>query len=237
MLQIFERNGQTIRFRPDGWGNLTDMAKATGKQVKHWNENKSTFAYLKALSSAVGIPTTELIEVIQGGVPEDQGTWAHPKVCIRFAQWCSPEFAVWVDMKIDELLRNGVTTLFSAPQTYLEALKVLVATEEEKLRLQEQTTQLEAENRLLEEENEQLAETVDELFDYSSIVRIAKFNGISEKTFAWRKLKAATLNLGLSVKQVPCPRFGHKNLYPHAAWKVVYPDAALPEPTTIRVAS
>jgi len=114
------------------------------------------------------------------------------------------------------------------PQTYIEALKALVASEERK-------QLLEAEKKLLEEENEQLAEVVDELFDYSSIIRVAKFNHCDEKAFNWRQLKAASDLMGVEVKKVPCPRFGTKNLYSHDAWRYVYPQYRLPETTTIRV--
>ena len=103
----------------------------------------------------------------------------------------------------------------STPQTYIEALKALVIAEEEKERL---TT-----------ENNKLKETVDELFSYSSIIRIAKYNKVSEKSFNWRTLKPATLRLGLTIKVAPCPRFGTKNLYPHQAWQECYPGIKLPE--------
>ncbi len=114
------------------------------------------------------------------------------------------------------------------PQTYLEALKSLVKAEEDKLLLQAMNEQLEQENHLL-------AEAVDELFDYSSIIRIAKFNGCDEKLFNWRKLKAASAIKGLEVKSVPCPRFGTKNLYSHDAWQYVYPEVRLPETTTLTI--
>lgn len=114
------------------------------------------------------------------------------------------------------------------PQSYLEALKALVTSEEEKERLR-------LEREALEEENHQLSEAVDELFDYSSIIRIAKYNGISEKNYSWRLLKQATKKMGLEVKKVPCPRFGNKNLYPHDAWRYCYPDAKLPETTTLAI--
>ena len=112
------------------------------------------------------------------------------------------------------------------PQTYIEALKALVAAEEEKELLR-------IANAQLEEETERLSEAVDELFDYSSIVRIAKYNNCSEKLFSWRKLKNASAAKGLEVKKVPCPRFETKNLYHHDAWRYVYPDAKLPETTTV----
>ena len=115
------------------------------------------------------------------------------------------------------------------PQSYLEALKALVAVEEEKQRL-------EAEKALLEEENHALAEAVDELFDYSSIVRIAKFNRVSETLFSWRKLKAVSQKMGVEVKRVPCPRFEFKNLYSHDVWRICYPEHKLPETTTLVIA-
>ena len=119
-------NDKTIRFREsDGYISLTDMAKATGKQFKHWNENKSSKAYLEALSSVAGIPTTELIDTIQGGIPGNQGTWAHKKVALRFAQWCNPEFAVWVDFQIDELMTNGKVDLGAEPEQNPEPQKEL----------------------------------------------------------------------------------------------------------------
>jgi hypothetical protein len=113
------------------------------------------------------------------------------------------------------------------PQTYLEALKALVASEEEKERLK-------LENAELMEEVEQLTEVVDELFDYSSIIRVAKFNGVSEKSFSWRKLKQASELKEVEIKKVPCPRYGTKNLYNHSAWLLAYPEVKLPETTYLR---
>lgn len=115
------------------------------------------------------------------------------------------------------------------PQTYLEALKALVESEEEKERLKAQTELQAAEIDELEEDNERLAELTDELFNYSSIIRVAKLNGVSEKSFKWRTLKAATKIAKLEVRRVPCPRFGEKLLYPHEAWTIAYPEAKLPE--------
>ena len=114
------------------------------------------------------------------------------------------------------------------PKTYLEALKALVASEEQKALLEE-------ENKLLEAENHQLAEAVDELFDYSSIIRVAKFNKMSEASFNWHKLKAISQKLGIEIKKVPCPRYESKNLYSHDVWRVAYPGISLPETTTIVV--
>lgn len=114
------------------------------------------------------------------------------------------------------------------PQTYLEALEALVVTEKQRILL-------EAEKALLEKTNLALAEAVDELFDYSSILRVAKFNGVSEKVFSWHRLKAVSEQLGAEIKRVPSPRFEYQNLYSHDAWRVAYPNARLPETTTLVV--
>ena len=118
------------------------------------------------------------------------------------------------------------TKQITAPQTYLEALKALVVSEEQK-------QLLEVENALLEEQNQQLAEAVDELFDYSSIIRIAKFNNVSEKLFKWQTLKAMSIKMKVEIKRVPSPRFEWQNLYSHDVWRYCYPDFKLPETTTL----
>ena len=129
-----------------------------------------------------------------------------------------------LQMWIDEFA--GLKQKQSLPQTYKEALLALI----EEIDAKEK---LEAEKQLLEQENEQLAEAVDELFEYSSIIRVAKFNNCSEKAFSWRKLKAASIAMKLEIKRVPCPRFETKLLYSHDAWRYVYPEYKLPETTTV----
>lgn len=114
------------------------------------------------------------------------------------------------------------------PQTYIEALEALLTTEKEKERLLLENSMQVAQIEGLEEDIDRLSEITDELFDYSSILRIAKLNSVNEKTYNWRKLKAASQIKGLAVKHAPCPRYGVKNLYHHDAWKLAYPNAALP---------
>ena len=123
-------NDRAIRIRSDRYVSLTDMAQASGKLFGHWNNLKSTKSYLQALESVIGIAITDLVQVIQGGDPQNQGTWGHPKVAIRFAQWCSDEFAVQVDIWTDELMTTGKVEIAPAqpalPQDYEEALSALL---------------------------------------------------------------------------------------------------------------
>jgi hypothetical protein len=81
----------------DGYINATAMCKAAGKLWADYRRLKATGEYLDALSSDMGIPITELIQSVSGGVPELQGTWIHPQVATHLAQWLSPSFAVMVN--------------------------------------------------------------------------------------------------------------------------------------------
>lgn len=124
--------------------------------------------------------------------------------------------AMGVYQLFDEL---GGRSQYRIPQTYSEALL--------------EAGRLAAENEQLQKENEQLSEAVDELFNYSSIIRIAKFNNCSEKEFSWRKLKSLSKAMNVEIKKVPCPRFETKNLYSHDVWRFAYPNYKLPETTTL----
>lgn len=103
--------GKNIRIREDKYVCLTDMASAVNKRVPDWYRLKGTESYLSTLSQAVQIRTGLLLEVESGTT-----TWAHPKVAIRFAQWCSDEFAVQVDFWIDELMTTGSVSIAPQPR-------------------------------------------------------------------------------------------------------------------------
>lgn len=92
----------------DGYVNATALCKASGKQMKHYLENATTKDFISELSFDVGIPTTELIQIIKGGVPYLQGTWVHPLVAINLGQWLSAKFAVQVSKWILEWSEKGL---------------------------------------------------------------------------------------------------------------------------------
>ena len=58
----------------DGYVNATALCKAAGKNFADYKRLKGTDDFLKELSSDVGIPITELIQTIIGGIPQAQGT-------------------------------------------------------------------------------------------------------------------------------------------------------------------
>lgn len=207
------------------------VAKELG--IKHKTFLETIRKYQTTLKSRFGVLTFETAKPLQGSAG------GRPEVFC----WLTEDQAIFVMTLsrntdcVVECKANLVHSFSEAkrqleaqkqPQTYLEALKALVASEEEKERLR-------LEQEALQEENQQLSEAIDELFDYSSIIRVAKYNQVPETKFSWRVLKKATQKMELEVKKVPCPRFGDKNLYPHNAWRYCYPDVKLPETTTLSI--
>jgi hypothetical protein len=89
----------------DGYINATAMCKAAGKLVSDYVRVSSTKAFLAELSTDMGIPISELVQSVKGGV--DQGTWVHPDVAIHLAQWLSPKFAVQVSKWVREWISTG----------------------------------------------------------------------------------------------------------------------------------
>ena len=90
----------------DGYINVTNLCKAGNKQFKHWNSIEKTKAFLRVLSSEVGIPTSLLI-IHQTGSGSNQCTWVHPYIAINIAQWISPQFDVKVSSWIYEVMLTG----------------------------------------------------------------------------------------------------------------------------------
>lgn len=90
-----------------------------------------------------------------------------------------------------------------APQTYLEALKALVAAEEAREELQAQ---------------------LDVSKDWYSIKRVAAMNGVDWKTFNWRRLKEKSIELGYGIKKIFDANYGEVNTYHRDAWEAAYPD-------------
>ena len=118
--------------------------------------------YREAISLKTGIPAHKLVVKVSEGFPAKTTYWVHPELAIKLGRWISVEFELWCDEHIKTLIETGTAAITpQLPQTYIEALKALVAAEEEKERLAH--------------DNNRLKEVVDELFSYSSIIRIAKY--------------------------------------------------------------
>ena len=107
---IYNYRGSDIAFEGEGrLVNATDMAKPFGKRSNDFLRLAATDEYIQAITTRYGISRNEVVRVIQGG--SYQGTWFHPRLALRFAQWLSADFALWVDEKMEELLTMGKTSL------------------------------------------------------------------------------------------------------------------------------
>jgi hypothetical protein len=105
-----------VLFQSSGaWLNATAIAKHFLKKPETYLKTLDTQEYISALqdvlfpidnSDALKSATeqNQLVKVKKGGLPENQGTWLHPKLSIHFARWLNAKFAVWCDMQIEKLL-------------------------------------------------------------------------------------------------------------------------------------
>ncbi|SMF96560.1 KilA-N domain-containing protein [Methylomagnum ishizawai] len=99
-----EYQGVPVGFTEDGWFNATKEAERFGKSPHEWLRLPATREYLEAIERRYGkIPyvRTSKARLDRGG-----GTWLHPRLAVRFAQWLNVDFAVWCDEQIDAILRG-----------------------------------------------------------------------------------------------------------------------------------
>lgn len=101
--------GSPVRFNADVWIDAASAAKRFGKKPAAWLRSIETLEYLSALAEALfgkGVSETQLGELRSLDSRGKAGTWLHPKLGVRFAQWLDDDFAVWCDTQIDALLRG-----------------------------------------------------------------------------------------------------------------------------------
>jgi hypothetical protein len=99
---VADYQGFAVSFTDDGWFDATSIAARFNKRPVDWLRLEETKAYLEALCDALGISGSG--SLIRS--KRNSGTWLHPKLAVRFAQWLDLKFAVWCDMQIEGLLRG-----------------------------------------------------------------------------------------------------------------------------------
>ena len=138
------------------------------------------------------------------------------------------------------------------PQTYLEALKALVASEEEKEQLKLTNENLTTELTEVSKQRDKAIQTKQQISDsktakalgrvgglvtannrlkdelylnrnYRTIGAIAQLNGISENSLNWRLLKSYCNKHDLEVMKIQGVRF-QMNVYPIEAFRAIYPE-------------
>lgn len=159
--EVFSYNGNPVTFQigTATMVNATEMAKPFGKLAKDWLSNKSTQELLSTLSAVRTIPLTDLVQIRQGGNDKNaQGTWFHEDVALEFARWLSPQFAIWCNDRIKELMKYGIT---ATPQT----IDSVLADPDNAIRL---LTALKEERKALKAANRQIAVLEDQKKAYHS---------------------------------------------------------------------
>lgn len=122
----FDYKGNQIPFEKgkDVLVNLTAMAKSyPEKNLTTIVNSQEINDYCNSLSKLKKISLADLLIVRRGG--DNPGTWAHRLVAIRVAQKLNSDLAVWVDMRIEELLTTGVTTVSNDDEAIAYAMQVL----------------------------------------------------------------------------------------------------------------
>ena len=147
--QIFQYNGSPISFQKGDsvMVNATEMAKPFGKRCNDFLSTKQTNELINSLSAKTGISATGLVIVNQGG--NNQGTWLHEDLALIFAQWLSPDFYLWCNDRIKELLTYGMTAtqptleqMINNPDLVISLATQLKNEREEKQRLEQQNAKL-----------------------------------------------------------------------------------------------
>ena len=106
--------GMAVHASRDAWFNATEIAAMFGKRPIDWLRLPDTERYLAALCQREAEKTgksevrkSHFIKTRKGRSGKfEQGTWLHPKLAIAFARWLSPDFAVWCDEQIENLLHE-----------------------------------------------------------------------------------------------------------------------------------
>jgi len=139
--------------------NATEMAKPFGKRCNDFLSTKQTKELISSLSAKTGISATDLVTVNQGG--NNQGTWMHEDLALVFAQWLSPDFYLWCNDRIKELLKYGMTAtqptleqMINNPDLVISLATQLKNEREEKARLQAQAEQ---QQKIIEQKDAKIA--------------------------------------------------------------------------------
>lgn len=110
--------------------NATEMAKPFGKKAKDWLKTQSAKEFIQVLSEGKKILPSDLLQVING---DNGGTWMHEDVALEFARWLAPQFAIWCNDRIKELLKNGTTPVSQLSRKELALMVVQAEDEKERL--------------------------------------------------------------------------------------------------------
>lgn len=171
--------------------NLTAMAKPyQGKNLTNIINSQEINDYCNSLAKLQNYSLADLLIVRRGG--NNNGTWAHRLVAIRVAQKLNSDLAVWVDMKIEELMRTGVTTVSNDDEVIAQAMSVLQkrleTSRQEKMMLEQQNNLLNNEIKIQAPKVKYVDEVLQSVNTYTS-TQMAKECGLREAEQLHKQLR------------------------------------------------
>lgn len=153
----FDYNGNVIPFEKgsDVMVNLTAMAKAyPDKNLSTIVNSQEISDYCASLSKLKNFSFADLLIVRKGAPDLGGGTWAHRLVAIRVAQKLNSDLAVWVDMRVDELLKYGMTATQPTLEQMINNPDLVIGLATQLKSEREEKQRIETENLYLKEQNE-----------------------------------------------------------------------------------
>ncbi|MEN0051392.1 MAG: KilA-N domain-containing protein [Bacteroidota bacterium] len=229
-VKNYEYKGNTIYFEfvgGNGMINATQMARSYGKRMHNFLRLQSTKNFIVELESQYQDRKDgnfEALRIVQGGVPELQGTWMCELLALKFAAWLNSKFEIWVFDRILELLKTGKTELDGKPTTNLVKSIRLIADqlEEHAGDILKNSNRIEAIEDMVQELEAKIT-SVDE--NYYSIAGYCSLKGIACPLNKAKALGKAAVQLS-NNKGVPTgtahdERFGAVRTYHQDILKVV----------------
>lgn len=184
--EVFNYNGSPVTFQLGEvtMVNATEMAKPFGKRPTDWLKYQQSQDFIDALSKVRNITLADLVIVTKGG--NSAGTWMHEDVALEFARWLSPQFAIWCNDRIKELMRHGVTgtpegivSILSNPENAILLLKEIQRGREALAAANSRITSLEAANHGCRAENRRLQQEIE--YDEEVIMRQGPYVAYAEQ--------------------------------------------------------
>lgn len=240
----FDYKGSQISFErgKELMVNLTAMAKPyPAKNLTNIINSQEIRDYCNSITKLQNCSLADLLIVNRGG--NNPGTWAHRLVAIRVAQKLNSDLAVWVDMKIEELMKTGVTTVSNDDEAIAYAIQVL----------NKRLEQAKAEKAALEQKNAKLNEEAKEnapkvLFAnavttsqrsclVAELAKILQQNGVNigqNRLFAWMRENGYLCQKGQYYNQ-PTQKAMELGLFEIKQTSITKPDGTVLVTTTTKV--
>ncbi len=219
---------------------VTPVAREFNAEIKDYFRGKARQEYYKSVCKANGLiynnqadlplyNTTDfartfpdLVQTIKG---KYGGTWLREEVIMDFARWLSPDFAVWCDKKIKELISEGQVGLKEEDYSELKVIRKMVdkmIEQEERFKSQDKKIQ-KLEERINKSNQEQQIKQ-----DYYSVMAYAYLKNIhinhDKAVEISRKARGKCMARQIAVDNYVSNEYGKVSVFPSHILKEVFKE-------------